>query len=68
MLLMGIDEDVSSGRDTKKKTEGEGERSYNNETLLFLLPPLRATAPFDPFLGLSSRPRWNKMTENCSTV
>ncbi len=67
MLLMGIDEDVSSGRDTKK-TEGEGERSYNNETLLFLLPPLRATAPFDQFLGLSSRPRWNKMTENCSTV
>lgn len=55
---MVIDEDVFSGRAKKKRTtEGEGERSANNETLLFLLPPLRATAPFAPFLGLSSRPR-----------
>lgn len=48
----------------KKKTEDEGERSDNNETLPFLLPPLRATAPFDPFLGLSSRPRWKKIKLN----
>lgn len=44
----------------KKKTEGESEKSDNNETLHSSLP-LRATAPFDPFLGLSSHPQRNKI-------
>lgn len=45
----------------KKKAEGESEKSDNNETLHSSLPPLRATAPFDPFLGLSSHPQRNKI-------
>lgn len=64
MLLIGIDEDVSSGHVKRKMQGGEGERSDNNETLLFLLPPPRAAAPFDPFLGPSFRPRWNKIEQN----
>lgn len=58
MLLRGFDEAISSG--LAKKKIGESKKSDNNETLLSSLPPPRAAAPFDPFLGLSSHPQRKK--------